>query len=150
MTGICFAGVAIGFAGVWFFAAAAFTASFSFSFKSASFSNLSFSAIFASFSFFIGAIIVFTSVKILKMFSSSFLLGFESQTFVFRGIAISLIVSRWRLYPAFWSSEMSCFIVLVFSFISKTISSFFSSSASFTVSNFILDFEIGSGWYCFR
>lgn len=84
------------------------------------------------------------------MLSRSFFFRVDNHTFVFRGIAISLIVSRWRLYPAFWSSVMSCFIVFIFSFTTSVISSFFESSASFFVSNFIVDLDSGRRLFVFR
>lgn len=59
-----------------------------------SFSSLSFSAIFASFSFLSGRIIAFTSLRTLNIFSKSFCLRVASQTFCFSGTVISLIVSK--------------------------------------------------------
>jgi len=45
---------------------------------------------------------------------------------------------------------MSCFMLLIFSFINEIISSFFESSASFTVSNFTVDFDSGNSLFCFK
>lgn len=97
-----------------------------------------------------GATIEPTSFMILKMFSKSFLAEVESQIFSFNGTAMSFIVSRCRLCPAFWSSVMSCFMLFSFSLIADTMSSFFESSASFTVSNFIVDLDSGSRLFCLR